>query len=469
MLLLATAGLQHVHSIQLNVSSSASIRNASTALAYNLMSWYQNNQSSTAVTAVGTFPAPLYWWEAGAIWGGMIDYWAYTNDTSYNPTITQALLAQVGPDNNYMPPAYYSSLGNDDQAFWAFTVLTAVEYGLPETNSTGAPTWLSLAEAVFNTMVPRWDTTTCGGGLKWQIFSYNAGYDYKNSISNGGFFQISARLARYTGNQTYLDWAEKIWDWSTGIGLIDANYNVFDGSDDTLNCTELDHQSWSYEPSVYLYGAATLYNYTNASDLWANRTAGLLESSNRTFFSPYKNASNIMFEPECEPANTCNYDQYSFKAYMARWLGKTAVVAPFTREAIQNMLVPSAEAAAQSCSGGTDGVTCGVKWYVGGYDGGYGPGQQLSGLEVVQALLADGAPDLRTDGQVKIELAPTTTLALPTTATSTAAVDTGASSSGGVATTPHVKKGLATKVGYVSEHSMKAVWLALLGLVFVNR
>lgn len=48
----------------------------------------------------------------------MIDYWAYTGDDSYNPTITQALLAQVGPNNNFMPPAYFSSLGNDDQAFW---------------------------------------------------------------------------------------------------------------------------------------------------------------------------------------------------------------------------------------------------------------------------------------------------------------------------------------------------------------
>ena len=64
------------------------------------MSWYHNNQSSTVPTAIGTLPAPLYWWEAGAVWGGMIDYWAYTNDSSYVTTTQQALLAQVGPDNN---------------------------------------------------------------------------------------------------------------------------------------------------------------------------------------------------------------------------------------------------------------------------------------------------------------------------------------------------------------------------------
>lgn len=32
------------------------------------MSWYSNNQSNAPATAVGTFPQPLYWWEAGAIW-----------------------------------------------------------------------------------------------------------------------------------------------------------------------------------------------------------------------------------------------------------------------------------------------------------------------------------------------------------------------------------------------------------------
>jgi len=90
--------------------NAASIRDASATIAYGLMSNYQNNATGTAATLIGTLPQPLYWWEAGAVWGGLIDYWAYTNDTSYNPTVTQGLLAQVGAENNYMPVAYYSSL-----------------------------------------------------------------------------------------------------------------------------------------------------------------------------------------------------------------------------------------------------------------------------------------------------------------------------------------------------------------------
>ena len=374
------------HALSLNTESPSSIRDASAALAYNLMSYYQTNASGTPPESVGTLPQPLYWWQAGAMWGGLVDYWAYTNDSSYNPTITQALQAQVGPDNNYMPPAYFASLGNDDQAFWALAVLSAAESGFPSP-AADQPQWLALAEAVFNTQWPRWVTDTCGGGLKWQIFESNAGYDYKNTVSNGAFFQIAARLARYTGNQTYVDWAERAWNWMETIGLFDADYNVFDGTDEKINCTELDHTAWSYNPALLIHGTANLYNYTNGSSIWEERTSSLLRSTIRNFYS-LENATNVLFEQACEPSNTCNNDQYSFKAYASRFLAKTAVLAPYTLPAIRTLLTTSAAAITEACSAGADNATCGQKWYVSGFDGNSGIGQQMSALEGVQGLIA---------------------------------------------------------------------------------
>ena len=52
----------------------------------------------------GNLPSPYYWWEAGAMFGSLVDYWYYTGDTSYNEITTQALLFQVGPNNDFMPP-----------------------------------------------------------------------------------------------------------------------------------------------------------------------------------------------------------------------------------------------------------------------------------------------------------------------------------------------------------------------------
>jgi len=64
-------------------------------------------------------------------------------------------------------------------------------------------------------------------------------------------------------------------------------------------------------------------------------------------------------------------------------------VAPWLEPSIMPYLQTSAAAAAQQCNGGTDGVTCGTKWTVSTWDGTYGVGQQMSALEVVQALLLD--------------------------------------------------------------------------------
>ena len=62
------AVLQSATAISLDTQDVDSIRSASETLAYNLMFFYTNNQSSTPVDDIGTLPAPLYWWEAGAVW-----------------------------------------------------------------------------------------------------------------------------------------------------------------------------------------------------------------------------------------------------------------------------------------------------------------------------------------------------------------------------------------------------------------
>lgn len=417
------------------------------------------------------------------VWAGLIDFWNYTNDTRYIPTVQEALMAQTGPDNNYMPPAYFYTLGNDDQTFWALACLTAIECGFPVPEGNSSSVYLDLAVAVWNTQVYRWDTTSCNGGLKWQVFESRSGYNYKNSISNGGFFQMSARLARYTGNQTYLDWAEKSWNWMRDVDLISSDYLVFDGTNDLINCSEVDHTVWSYNPAMLLYGTALLYNYTNGSEseMWQDRTTGLVSACADRFFTPFDNATNIMYETACEPKNNCNNDQYSFKAYLARWMSKASIVAPYISDAVSMLLKPSAEAAAGACSGGADGVTCGQKWYIGGYDGSYGIGQELSALETVQSLLLlDGEvrvnrryPLTERQVRVRVEGRPTTTLSIPPKGAATSAGGGDGTSSAGNAQTTEAdsnsRSGDGSGGGYgsgaSSVKSMSIYLLAVLPLI----
>jgi len=242
-----------------------SIKAAANTIAYNLLTYYHGNESGqTPGILPGPPPAgPYYWWEGGALWGTMVDYWHYTGDTTYNNLTEYCLVFQAGaPQNSYMPPNWTASLGNDDQGFWGLSAMLAAETNFQDPPS-DEPQWLALAQAVFNTQAARWDTENCNGGLRWQIPFSNNGYDYKNSITNGIFFNIAARLARYTGNATYADWAVKAWDWTMSVGYIDANYNIFDGGHVDHNCTDINRAQFSYVAAAYLQGCGFMYNYVS--------------------------------------------------------------------------------------------------------------------------------------------------------------------------------------------------------------
>jgi mannan endo-1,6-alpha-mannosidase len=349
------------------------------------MKYYTGNITNTPET-IAVLPRPYYWWEAGAMWGAMVDYYHLTGDTSYNDVTYEALLSQVGPAYDYMVPIRQKEEGNDDQAFWGFATMAAAEYDWTPPPAP-IPSWLQLTINLWETQVARWDTAACGGGLRWQIFSFNNGYEYKNAVSNAAFFQLSARLARFTGNSTYVKWAEKTWDWSEGIGLIGSNFEVHDGADRKDNCQKPNLIEWSYNSGLFMYGAAAMYNITEGStrQIWKNRVQGLLDHANYVFFRD----GGVMWEIACEGVNTCNYDQWSFKAYLSRFMWATTKLAPFTYTTIRKSLITSAQAAAKQCTGGPDGEECGAKWYVSKNDGIFGPGQQMAALETIQGLLID--------------------------------------------------------------------------------
>lgn len=230
------------------------------------MSLYTNTS-----TVPGLFASPYYWWEGGLAWDSMINYWFLTGDATYNEIVGNGLLFQTGQDLDYMPANQTKSEGNDDQGIWALAAMTAAEQGFPYPSSQSSnpsnTTWLQLAQNVFDDQAARWDNKTCGGGLRWQIFTFNAGYNYKNSATAGTFFELAARLARFTGNQTYYDWAEQVFEWSTATRLVslqsngaNGSYAVWDGADTNSNCSQFNHIQWTESAGLYLGASAVMYN-----------------------------------------------------------------------------------------------------------------------------------------------------------------------------------------------------------------
>lgn len=268
--------------------------------------------------------------------------------------------------------------------------LSAAEYKFPNPPP-DQPQWLALAQAVFNTQAPRWDTEKCNGGLRWQIFTWNNGYDYKNSISQASFFNLAARLALYTRNETYADWAYKVWDWMIESKFMDQHsYYIYDGAHTEDDCQTIVDYQWSYNPGAFLLGAAAMYNYTADSDpdneqLWRTRVDGLLGGIDIFFIGDDK----VLSEVACESVHLCDYDQFSFKAYLARWMAAATKWAPWTYDTVKPLLDSSARAAAQQCTGGGNGRMCGLMWVGnnGKWDGTTGVGQQMAAMEVVLATL----------------------------------------------------------------------------------
>lgn len=77
-----------------------------------MMSYYHGNES-------GQIPGKLpdTWWEGGAMFMTLIQYWHFTGDSSYNDVVTQGMLWQAGENADYMPSNWSSYLvGNRGSA-----------------------------------------------------------------------------------------------------------------------------------------------------------------------------------------------------------------------------------------------------------------------------------------------------------------------------------------------------------------
>lgn len=327
------------------------------------------------------------------MFGTLIDYWWLTGDKTYNDVVIQAMMNQAGEDSDFMPKDQVLTEGNDDQGFWAVAAMSAAERKFPDPPE-NKPQWLALVQAVFNEFTSRWDTETCGGGVRWQIFTWNNGFDYKNSISNGCFFNVAARLAAYTGNDTYADWATKVFDWERDAGLITDKLEVLDGGTvEGDKCSRTDKTQWTYNSGIFLHGAAVMYNMTE-SDEWKNRVDSILNVSTTRFVK-----DKIIYEQPCEEANGCTIDQQSFKGYLLRWMAATTQLAPWTAETIMPLIEASATNAASTCTGpanqkfkGPDGTACGFSWLKKDkHDGNAGVGAQMDALSAVMYTLVPKA------------------------------------------------------------------------------
>ena len=74
--------------IQLDLTSTESLKAASGTVAYGMMKYYSGNETGNWP---GNLPSPYYWWHAGAMFMTMVDYWYTTGDAIYNTNTIEAM------------------------------------------------------------------------------------------------------------------------------------------------------------------------------------------------------------------------------------------------------------------------------------------------------------------------------------------------------------------------------------------
>ncbi|KAL1639783.1 hydrolase 76 protein [Diplodia intermedia] len=386
-----------VAGLNISTNDTADLSLAVKQVANGVLSFYDGDEPGNSP---GTFPDPYYFWEYAVAWDSLVNYWYLTGDATHNVAVQAALDHQLGPNDDYMPLNQTAKLMNDDEAVWGLAAMTAAERGFPLADDS-EPAYVERARNVFDNMAGRWDTATCGGGLRWAIFAFNNGYSYKDTATQAFFFQLAARLARFTGNETYIDWATRSYDWTRDVGLIDAdNFNVYGGTPTGGNCSVTDHTQWSLYGASFAYGSAIMANITSNST-WATRASSHLANTLHLFFPA---TTPVLQEVACEPKSTCNVDQLVFPALTLRWLALLPVFNSTTNDgsALATALDSTAVAAASRCTTADDDAAvaeCTNGWSEDdAYEDGKvkrtkGLGQQLAALEALLARYVRGVAD----------------------------------------------------------------------------
>lgn len=173
----------------------------------------------------------------------------------------------------------------DDDGWWALCWLKLYDI-------TRDVRYLNAAQFIFEHMTTGW-SDICGGGVPWTLST-----SYKNAISNELFLQVAASLAtRIPDNSTYLEWADKEWEWFSHTKMWNDRGTINDGL--TSECENNNEVVWSYNQGVLLGGLVELSKIKNDS--------GLMSVAYNLADSAIKELSvnNIMHDV-CEP--DCNND-----------------------------------------------------------------------------------------------------------------------------------------------------------------
>ena len=204
-----------------------------------------------------------YWWMAHAI-DTYIDAYARTGNEDYKSKMRAIHNVMKSRGNNSLKNGFF-----DDMEWMALACIRANEVE-PENTM-----WKEAATQLWDWTKLGWNDIH-GGGIQW----VDVQPDSKNACSNAPAIIIAARLYNLTGEQDYLDWANRIFDWMNDNlilenGLVRDSYTNYDWT-------------FTYNQGTWIGACLEMYKITNDQKYYdiAMRTADYILNDYNTF-SPY--------------------------------------------------------------------------------------------------------------------------------------------------------------------------------------
>ena len=234
------------------------------------------------------------WWQSANALSAVIRYTRHTGDQQHHARVTAHTFRQAQRAH-----ANFINMFFDDCGWWGLAWVEAYDL-------TGERRYLDAARTIFAHELTGWDGA-CGGGVWWSTER-----TYKNAITNELFFTLAALLhQRVPGDQEYLSWALRGWEWLAARALIGPTGLINDGL--TSGCVNNGGPTWTYNQGVVLGGLAALYDITGDRD-YLRHGEFVADATLSRLTSP----QGILTEP-CELSG-CNGDQSQFKGIFARHL-----------------------------------------------------------------------------------------------------------------------------------------------------
>jgi predicted alpha-1,6-mannanase (GH76 family) len=238
------------------------------------------------------------WWQQANVLETTIDYTSQTHVTTYIDRIATTFNANKA--HSFIINTYY-----DDEGWWALAWIKA--YDLTHTAD-----YLMMAKTLFNEMATGWDST-CGGGLWWSKEK-----TYKNAVSNELFLEVALRLHQRTPsdmvggggsayNTSYIDWANREWQWFKSSGMLNSSNLINDGLD-TSTCKNNGDPTWTYNQGVILGALTDFYQITHDTS-YLTQAEAIADANTVTNVDD----QGILYEQNCEATESCGDDGPQFK------------------------------------------------------------------------------------------------------------------------------------------------------------